>query len=66
MGRRGLYPTTSIKGGAGDVRNMMNVIAYCDGEHDVIELCERTGLPWEEVVAILRRLEAAEVVTSEV
>jgi aminopeptidase-like protein len=65
MGRRGLYPTTSIKGDATDVRNMMNVIAYCDGEHDVIELCERTGLPWNEVVAILRRLEAAEVVASE-
>ena len=65
MGRRGLYPTTSIKGGADDVRNMMNVIAYCDGAHDIIELCERTGLPWSEVVTILRRLEAAEVVTSE-
>jgi aminopeptidase-like protein len=64
MGRRGLYPTTSIKGSADDVLNVMNVIAYCDGEHDVIELCERTGLPWDEVLAILRRLEAAGVVTS--
>ena len=62
MGRRGLYPTTSIKGGAGDVRNMMNVIAYCDGGHDLLNLCERTGLAWRDVVAILRRLEAAEVV----
>jgi len=65
MGRRGLYPTTSIKGGADDVRNMGNVIAYCDGAHDIIELCERTGMPWGEVVAILKRLEAAGVVTSE-
>jgi aminopeptidase-like protein len=65
MGRRGLYPTTTTKDLADEVLNMMNVMAYCDGEHDVIELCERTGLPWNEVVAILRRLEAAEVVTSE-
>ncbi len=65
MGRRGLYPPTSIKGGAGDVRNMLNVIAYCDGAHDIIELCERTGMPWDEVLAILTRLEAAGVVTSE-
>ena len=65
MGRRGLYPTTSIKAGADDVRNMMNVIAYCDGAHDIIELCERTGMPWDEVFAILTRLEAAGVVTSE-
>lgn len=54
--------TTSVKGGAGDVRSMMNVIAYCDGQHDVLDLCARTGLPWDDVVAILRRLEAAEVV----
>lgn len=63
MGRRGLYPTTSIKGGANDVRNMMNVVAYCDGRHDVIEICERTGLSWAEVLDILRRVEAAGVVT---
>lgn len=63
MGKRGLYPTTSIKGGAGDVRNMMNVITYCDGEHDVIDLCSRTGLPWTAVNEMLRRLEAAEIVT---
>lgn len=65
MSRRGLYPTTSIKGGAVDVRNMMNIIAYCDGDHDVLELCSRTGLPWDEVLAILRRVEAAGVVTGE-
>jgi aminopeptidase-like protein len=65
MGRRGLYPTTSTKDRADDVRHMMNVIAYCDGEHDVLDLCERTGLPWNEVVAMLRQLEEEEVVTSE-
>lgn len=63
MGRRGLYPTTSIKGGREDVRNMMNVIAYCDGEHDIIDLCARTGLKWRDVVALVKRLEAAEVVS---
>ena len=62
MGRRGLYPTTSIKGVAEHVRNMMNTLAYCDGEHDILDLCERTGLAWRDVVAILTQLEAAEVV----
>jgi aminopeptidase-like protein len=65
MGRRGLYPTTSVKRGAGDVRNMMNVLAYCDGDHDVIDLCERTGLPWNEILSTLKTLAAAGVVTSE-
>lgn len=62
MGRRGLYPTTSIKGGATSTRNMMNVHAYCDGDHDVIDLCQRTGLPWREVVAILRQLNDADLI----
>ena len=62
MGRRGLYPTTSTRGGIEDVQNMMNIIAYCDGEHDIIDLCARTGLAWRDVIAILARLEAAEVV----
>ena len=62
LGRRGLYPTTSIKGRAGDSRKMVNIIAYCDGEHDVLDLCARTRLPWDEVAAILKRLEAAGVV----
>jgi aminopeptidase-like protein len=61
MGRRGLYPTTSIKGGAEDNRGMENVIAYSDGSHDVIDLCSRTNLSWREVIDILRRLEAADV-----
>lgn len=63
MGRRGLYPTTSSKGRAEDVRNMMNVIAYSDGSHDLIDLCARTGLVWRDATAILARLEAAEIVS---
>lgn len=62
MGRRGLYPTTSIKGGAGSTRAMMNVLTYCDADHDLISLCERTGLTWEEVRDILGRLSEAQVI----
>lgn len=64
MGRRGLYPTTSIKGRHDDVRTMMNVLAYCDGHHDVIDLSDRTGVPWRKVLAITERLAGAGVITS--
>lgn len=46
MGRRGLYPATGVKHSSpDDVRGMMNVIAFADGRHDVVDLCDKTGLP---------------------
>jgi aminopeptidase-like protein len=59
MSSRGLYPTTSIKGSQAAPRNLMNVLAYCDGSHDVIDICRRTGIPWSEVVEALSRLDDA-------
>lgn len=66
MSRRGLRPTTSIKEGLTDgLRRMMHVLAYCDGDHDIIALCARTGIPWDDVIAITEQLAAAEIVTHE-
>lgn len=65
MGRRGLRPTTSIKGLTDGLRRMMHVLAYCDGDHDIIALCARTGIPWDDVIAITEQLAAAEFVTHE-
>jgi len=62
LGPRGLYPTTSYKGSALDVRAMMNVLAYCDGDHDVIMLGERVGLDSPTVVSLLERLASAGVI----
>ena len=62
MGKRGLYPTTSIKGTAVEVRSMMNTLAYCDGNHDIISICERTGQPWSDVARWLLKLREAGVI----
>lgn len=62
LGPRGLYPTMSKKGSADGVRTMMNVLAYCDGDHDVIELCARIGAGSREVLDIIGRLADAGVI----
>lgn len=62
LGSRGLYPTVSHKGSAEDVRAMMDVLAYCDGDHDIIELCQRTGVRINEVLAITTKLRSAGVI----
>lgn len=44
LGRRGLYPTLSTKESAATVHDILNVLAYADGNHDLIALAERIGL----------------------
>lgn len=66
LGPRGLYPTASFKGSAESVRTMMDVLAYCDGDHDVVDLCSRTGAHSAEVLSILSRLAEAGLLTETV
>ncbi|NCC57386.1 MAG: DUF4910 domain-containing protein, partial [Synergistales bacterium] len=44
LGKRGLYPTLSMKGSAGDVRVYMNLLAYADGERDLVGIAEHIGV----------------------
>jgi len=62
LGRRGLYPTLSYKGSADSVRLMTDVLAYCDGDHDVLDLCGRVRASSDEVRAVLSSLASAGVI----
>lgn len=63
LGRRGLYPTTSRTGATAPIKPLTDVLAYCDGDHDVVDLAAVTGLPWREVVTHLAVLAAAGIVS---
>ncbi len=54
LGSRGLRPTISTKESRSIVLDLMNVIAYCDGQHDLIQIAEKVGL---SAAATLRLLE---------
>ena len=56
LGKRGLYPTLSTAASGTEVREMMNLIAYCDGRHDLIEIAERIGAAPERCIATAERL----------
>jgi aminopeptidase-like protein len=58
LGPRGLYPTMNWPGsGYGtELTNLMNVIAYCDGNHSVLDIAERIGIPGWECLPIIDRL----------
>ncbi|QNK87238.1 DUF4910 domain-containing protein [Sporosarcina sp. resist] len=56
LGKRGLYPTLSTKESGRLVRDMMNFIAYADGEHDLIDISNLIGVPVKELYPIVQRL----------
>jgi aminopeptidase-like protein len=58
LGRRGLYPTLSTRESHAQVRNMMNLLAYADGAHDLSSIVETIGVPAGELTAIAMTLQA--------
>jgi aminopeptidase-like protein len=58
LGKRGLYPTLSTKESGAQVRAMMDLISYCDGQHSLLEIAEIIGEPIDRLVEILKPLKA--------
>jgi len=56
LGKRNLYPNTSIKNNS-SVRELMNVISYLDGQHNLVEIAKKLSMSVEEVSRIINVLE---------
>ncbi len=56
LGKRGLYPNLSTKESTLIVQDMMNTIAYCDGNHDLLEIAEKIGVSVQTLIPIAERL----------
>lgn len=59
LGPRGLYPTISTRDSGASVRGMMNLIAYADGETDLIGIAETVGADALELAPLAQKLAAA-------
>ncbi len=53
LGKRGLYPTLSTKDTGRQVRVMMSLISYCDGQRSLLDIAEIIGQPLATLVKIL-------------
>jgi len=62
LGKRGLYPTVSTKETAAIVGNMMNLIAYADGERTLLEIATKIGVPLWELLPIVAKLKQANLI----
>ena len=57
--RRGLVPTASGAGAAQEIKDMLNILAYADGEHDLLAILSLCRGPRQRLLAALARLLAA-------
>ncbi len=57
LGKRGLYPTISQKGGYDEVRAMTDFIAYADGTNDLFDISDRIGVSVRRLASIAKSLE---------
>jgi len=63
LGRRGLYPNISTKNIDNKVKNMMNLISYCDGKHSLLDIAEITNIPFFDLHLISSELLDAKVIS---
>jgi aminopeptidase-like protein len=62
LGKRGLYPTITTKKSGAIVRDMMNFIAYADGNNDLIDIANIIGVQAEELFEIVEKMKRAELI----
>jgi len=65
LGKRGLFPTVSKKGGYDTVMAMMNFMVYADGRNDLIGISDIIGVPVRELIEIADKLHANDLVRIE-
>jgi aminopeptidase-like protein len=56
LARRGMYPTLSQSGRSAEVSTMMNILAFADGQRDLVSLADRIGMPAETCMPIITKL----------
>ncbi|KAB2823170.1 DUF4910 domain-containing protein [Aliivibrio finisterrensis] len=61
LGKRGLYPNSSSLNTKSIVKDMMNVISYCDGDHDLFDIHEKTEVSMSSIIDILSKLSSSDL-----
>ena len=65
LGRRGLYPSLSVKGSTAPVRTLLDLISMADGRTALVDIADACGVPAWELAAMLECLCDAGVLARE-
>jgi aminopeptidase-like protein len=60
--RTNAYPTLSVKGSSGGVRQRMNVLSLCDGKRTALDIADRLNISISDVANEMRSLKESEIV----
>ena len=60
-----MYPTLSKDKTQFDSKKLLDVITYCDGKNDVINISEITGIEYKEVVDMIELLNSKDLIKIE-
>ena len=63
LGKRGLYPTLSSKRSNDEVKLILDLISYCDGEHTLLQIANKIKVPCWEIYETLERLKKHDLLT---
>lgn len=56
LGKRGLYPTLSMKGSADNALLMLDVLAYADGSTDLLQIADIIGVDFQQCTEVASTL----------
>ncbi len=66
LGRRGLYPTmTTTKVLAQEPANLLNLIAYTDGQNDLVDISNKIGVSVRELLPLVGKLTNAKLLSQD-
>ena len=56
LGKRGLYPTLSTKTSGKEIKLLMNLITWSDGENSLIDIAEKCNVPVWDLYPLVDKL----------
>ena len=65
MGKRGLYPTLSVKKRDEDVSLMMNFLSLCDGRSSLLEIAEELNVPIWDLYEVTDKLQKHKLIQTD-
>ena len=63
LGKRGLYPMISTRETNNKVKDLMNVLTYCDGSLSTVDIAEKCLLEFKDCLEILLLLEKEDLIS---
>ena len=61
----GLYPTLSTKNTKEQVKQIMDLISYCDGKHSLLDIAEKINSPFWDLIKDVKKLISVKIIEKE-